>query len=337
MIFDKNWFKKHQSKLLWLLNKPVVKYWFRYCLRIRKYDCSQKITEITPNSISWGDRYFKKNGEWYLERTTDFRTHNKYSKRLLHAFYPIWWVFHQWDMMVNFFKLPKLNLGFDTLTVYPDAGDPGATTVDGDVWNWGYDAIWSTHRSATGNSLGDGTTFTKIRTVLGGSSGTNYWGIGRIITLFNTSSLGTQSIINSAILSLFGSSKSNPLGLATPQALAVVASNPASNTTLVGSDYATLGSVRFATDISYNNWSTVGYNDFTLNANGLAAINKTGISKFGFRSDYDLDNVAPTPNSANTNDTVAYSADQAGTTQDPKLVVTYTISTTKAAFLLNFI
>ena len=65
------------------------------------------------------------------------------------------------------------------------------------------------------------------------------------------------------------------------------------------------------------------YNTFSLNGDGIAAISKTGISKFGFRSDYDLDNVAPTPNSDNVNNTVAYTADQTGVTQDPKLVVTY--------------
>ena len=104
---------------------------------------------------------------------------------------------------------------------------------------------------------------------------------------------------------------------------AVVSSNPATNTDLVNGDYATFGETRFATDITYANFSIGAYNTFSLNGDGIAAISKTGISKFGFRSDYDLDNVVPTPNSAKTNYTTAYTADQIGVTQDPKLVVTY--------------
>ena len=35
LAFDQKWFEKHQEKLLWLLNAPLIKYWFRWVLRIR--------------------------------------------------------------------------------------------------------------------------------------------------------------------------------------------------------------------------------------------------------------------------------------------------------------
>ena len=112
-LFDKNWFQKKQRILLWLLNTPLIKIVFRWIMRIHKYDCPLKIkiTEITPNSFSWGDRYFKKKGKWYLERTTDFRTHNKYSKRLFYTFYLVWYLFHILDWIILDRELfPALNM-----------------------------------------------------------------------------------------------------------------------------------------------------------------------------------------------------------------------------------
>ena len=54
-VFDEQWFVKHQQILLWFLNAAFIKIWFRWCLRIRKCDCSRKtrITQIGPNRFSW--------------------------------------------------------------------------------------------------------------------------------------------------------------------------------------------------------------------------------------------------------------------------------------------
>jgi hypothetical protein len=35
-VFSRDWFRKHQGKLLWLCNSPVTRDWFRWLLRIHK-------------------------------------------------------------------------------------------------------------------------------------------------------------------------------------------------------------------------------------------------------------------------------------------------------------
>ena len=326
-MFDKFWFKKHQKKLLWLLNNSITKRWFRYCLRIRKYDCSQKITEITPNSISWGDRYFENKGKWYLERTTDFRTHNKYSKRLFHVFYPIWYSFHIWDIIVNFLKLPKLNLGFDTLTVYPDPGDPGTTTVDGAVRSDRTITVnWATLRGSANAVL---TTdldniFIRIYNSTGASNG---WRDGwRAFFGFDTSSLPDTATVTAATISISGDGIAENNGFTS--SIVCVASTQASNTTLTTSDWASYGATEFITRVGFASWNENAYNDFSLNASGIGNISKTGVSKFTFLESHDFDNSEPALAIADSIIS-CYFADQTGTTQDPKLVVTYSMTVKK--------
>ena len=322
-MFNNNWFKKHQSKLLWLLNNPITKKWFRYCLRIRKYDCSQKITEITPNSISWGDRYFKKKGKWYLERTTDFRTHNKYSKRLLYTFYPIWYLFHCWDILIaNNFK-PAWNLGFDTLTQYPDPAT-GATTVD---------CLIGIEGTGTWAGARDGTTATLVQnsvspTALATTSfvGSLYYCF-RGIFIFNTSSIGSAAIISAATFSVVGTAlQSN----ANTVSIGLVGCTPASDNIIVAADFdnTTLNSpTEFITRLAAASFDVGGtnYTDMALNANGIAAIAKTANTKLMTRNNRDIDNSAPT----GENQLQVNYADTAGTTQDPKLVVTYSMTVKK--------
>ena len=105
--------------------------------------------------------------------------------------------------------------------------------------------------------------------------------------------------------------------------------NPASNTAIVAGDHDVTKwtMIRQTTGVSQASWSTTNYNDFPLIAAGLANISKTGISKFGTVSNYDLDNTAPTC-IANQNDTLDYkTADTALTTSDPKLTVTFSVGT----------
>ena len=79
--------------------------------------------------------------------------------------------------------------------------------------------------------------------------------------------------------------------------------------------------MHFATDITMAAWSTTGFNDYALNANGIANINLSGISKFGHRLVSDTDNAAPTWSTGS--DTRPHGNFAEGADK-PKLVVTYT-------------
>ena len=107
----------------------------------------------------------------------------------------------------------------------------------------------------------------------------------------------------------------------------IYSATPASNTALVAADYSTGGTTAYATALTYASITTSAYNDFTLNATGLGAIDKTGITKFcGRNANYDVAGVAPANHDQNRTSrrVIVSTADAAGTGQDPKLVVTHT-------------
>jgi hypothetical protein len=322
MIFDIHWFKKHQKKILFLANFPIVKIWFRYVLRIRRCDLplNIKITEIMPNSFSWGDRIIIENGKRKLRWTTDFRTHEKFGKRLYFGFRYLWMICHSWDIIVNYLGLRKLDLGFAEATFYPAAG--ANSPVDGHVVRSSVGESFANIVDGAGTSASatsTGTSFAKITRAGAGS----FTEMRRGIYLFDTSSLDDSATINSAIFSIYGTGKGNAAG--SPD-LGVVSSNPTSNDDVVAGDYikSKFGNTDFATRITYASYSTTGYNAFSLNASGLAAISLTGITKFGARLSWDIDESDGTTADGDSTFVGSF-ADFAGTSQDPKLVVDYTV------------
>jgi hypothetical protein len=145
--------------------------------------------------------------------------------------------------------------------------------------------------------------------------------LARVLILFDTSSIGSSSIISSATLSIKIESKTGETD-ANAGTSYIVSSNPATNTNVVVGDYSTLGSTNFGS-IAYSSLTATVYADHTLNSSGISQISKTAISKFGVRIGADFSNITPT--GANRFD--FWSAENAGTSDDPKLVVTYTAPT----------
>ena len=322
-LFGETWFEKHQRGLLWLLNFPMIRSWFRWCLKIHRCDCRTRITQIGPNRFSWGDELFRENGRWHLRRTTDFRTHPKFAKRLYYAFRPLWWTLHAWDWFIADRIVPALSWGFDSLTAYPQAGSGGANvTWDGWIGRLGYDEIFTTMNTAAGTHVG--TTDATVYLYVQASSTTNQFTQNRkLIETFDTSSLGSTATISAATLSLnTGGTTTTDLGT-TP--IHIAGATPASNNTLVIGDYLQCGSTSFSSIA----WASivVGYNDFALNAAGIANINKTEVSRFSTQLEWQINNsFTGTWASGLGTYYTFYMADQTDTIQDPKLVVTYTVS-----------
>src|SRR5690606_32562675 len=153
-------------------------------------------------------------------------------------------------------------------------------------------------------------------------SGTNnqYSENYRFLMGFDTSSIGATSTITSATLSFRAFDKTNALGEPTTY---VVSATPASNTALANSDYSQVGSTSFGT-LTYASASTAGYNDITLDSNGIANISKTGVSKFALRNQYDfLNSTAPSWFANLYAGLRVYTDDQFDTANDPKLTVIY--------------
>ena len=321
-MINREFFRKHQKKLVWFANAPLIKRWFRWVLRIRKSDCGldDRIVAILPNA------YFVDLGK--SKYRADFRTHNKFAKRIYYAFEPMWWLIHAWDIIFANRFFPQLNFDFDTLTVYPDP-DPETTTVDGHLQSPYGDDTWATrHDASVGNAVYPSTTSDRAMLIETSETAANVWQISRSMYLFDTSSLGATATISATVLSLYGNAKTDGATTISPD-IDIYTSTPATNTNLITDDFDQFGTTsQTGSPITYANWSTTGYNAFTFNATGRGNVSKTGVSKFGARNaNYDAANINPGTTTDVLHEMSCYFADASGTTTDPKLVVTYTTIT----------
>lgn len=215
------------------------------------------------------------------------------------------------------------SIGRTTLVVYPAAGSGGAT-CDGQVSRDPASETFATIRAGAGTTADN--ISAQVICGLNASTTSNQFTLNqRIMLVFDTSPIGASGVISSATLSPYsGTSKTN--GLGSPD-FHVVSASPASPGTLVAADYAiaNFGSTSFAS-ISYASYTINTYNDMALNASGISNVSKTGVSKFGFIHSWDLNNsFTGTWVNSEVSRVLMKNADQAGTTEDPKLTVEYSL------------
>jgi hypothetical protein len=215
---------------------------------------------------------------------------------------------------------------FTTSTFYPDP-HPESTSVDGVVdaasYGTGSGVTWTTLVGDAGGSASDSAVAMSFFYTLSDNVSNRFRNLSRAIFLFDTSALPDGDVIDSATISNYGRYKQDTLS-ASPT-LNIYSSNPASNTALVAGDFDSLGTTAFSDSaIAYGDWTNTGYNDFVLNASGLAAISKTGVSKYGGRNaNYDVADSAPSWSSVKESQVDSETADSSGTSKDPKLVVVH--------------
>jgi hypothetical protein len=221
---------------------------------------------------------------------------------------------------------PLPGLSYLTSTFYPDP-HPETTTVDGLTFNYtgGGGVSWATIYGSAQGSGGAADNITSGNNQISGAGTTDTWNnVQRSFELFDTSALGDTDTIDAATCSIFGNTTKSNTGANTP-GINVYSSNPASNTVLVLNDHFTCGTTAYSTAIAYASWSTSAYNAYVFNATGLAAISKTGITKLSnYESTYDAANSPPAWVSGGDIIMSQKYADQTGTSEDPKLVVTHT-------------
>jgi hypothetical protein len=230
------------------------------------------------------------------------------------------------DMKVANRFAPTLNLGFDTLTAYPQAGSGGAnTTCDSYIYNVGSNATWATlHDAASGTSAVPSRTWIDVYIIMDTFSD-RFSKIGRSIITIDTSSLTSDVTISSSVLSLYGTAKNDQPGIS--PTIDVYGSTPAANNNIVTADFDQIGATSYTgSPITYSSWSVTGYNNFTFNATGNSNVSKTGITRLGIReAKYDAANSAPTWTSGLSTNFECASADDTSGDKDPKLVVTYSM------------
>jgi hypothetical protein len=192
-------------------------------------------------------------------------------------------------------------------------------TLDGQVGRENVNESWSAKRSAAGNVSAYGGTAWAIR-MASSSDASNRWRTFRpAMCLFDTSSIGSGTII-SATFQVALNNKTDSFS----DSMSLVNATPASNSALANADWADFGTTKQASDKTIASFSVDGsYNTMELNATGLAAINKTGITKYGFTFTSLVDNSEPTWASDQTG---VLSVQAALGTNPPQLVVTHTQS-----------
>lgn len=218
---------------------------------------------------------------------------------------------------------------FATVSTYYPNPDVETTSVDGAINSLsagnllGSDA-WTNARAGATLSATDNTTNDEVRAslIIVPRTGNYNGNIGRTFLLFDTSSLTTAATISSVTLSIYVITVTN-VNPGSGDALSVITTTPASNTAIVTGDWGNVGTTLQATGVSLSTLTASAYNGITLNSTGLGNVSKTSITKFGFRIAEDISNTQPVDGSINS--VVYASADTTGTSQDPKLDVTYTV------------
>lgn len=211
-------------------------------------------------------------------------------------------------------------IGQSTLIVFPNAGT-GTAPVDGMTDRSGVDQTFSAIRGGAGVAANTSDA-TDVFARLNASATTDQFErLVRCIVGFPTAALGADKSITGVTFSLWGVTLGT--GLGTPE-LCVVSATPASESAIVAGDYATAvyGSTEFIT--RRTTWNIGSYNDMTGNANFRNYINKSGNTILGTRIGWDVDaSFTGTWSSLANSRMAASTADEAGTTQDPKLTIDY--------------
>lgn len=209
-----------------------------------------------------------------------------------------------------------------TLTVYP--------SLDGVVYHQLADLPWAALRDGAGTNADDSGANPSAPEIMSDGAQDEWFRLMRLILLFDTSALPDDATITGATLSIYGTGKADAGGWA--PSMGIYSSLPASDNELVPGDYDSLGTTLLSSVIAYADFNTSGYNVFTLNATGLAAISKTGISKFGAREvTYDAGDSPPAWGADEEFYFWVYMSEQ-GTVYRPKLEITYTVPAVGRSF-----
>lgn len=230
------------------------------------------------------------------------------------------------NIPASFFADTRLPVYTDTeSTFFPDP-DAETNTVDGRVFRNNQDETFNDLRTGAGTGAEPSAPSGVGINIHSTTTTDQFKEIYRSVFLYDTSPLGSDTI-DSSTMDVYVQNHGTDLG---DLNAVIVSSSPASNTDLVAADYniANWGSTDFCTPFAFSTLSNGSYKSVSLNAAGLAAIDGSGITKLGYRTEEDVDNNAPTWSSNVQSFWAQRWADQSGTSTDPKLVVTHSPAAT---------
>jgi hypothetical protein len=214
-----------------------------------------------------------------------------------------------------------------SMTFYPDA-HVETTSVDGYVMHANAAGItWAALQGAVGSAAGSSDASNWFLVQAHGINANRWVDLRRFIYLTDITGLPAGVTVTSSIFSINGFGKTDTGGWLPD--LNIYSSAPASNTNLDAGDFDSLGTTPFcATLVTYNGFNITGYNNFTLNGDGITALNTAyagdKILKLGLRNaNYDVAIIEPAWVASAYWIFKIYNSEQ-GAGFKPKLVVNYT-------------
>ena len=219
-----------------------------------------------------------------------------------------------------------------TVTAFYSDKHPESTSVDGDAECADSNGTWANKRGEDGSAAGDsGVTMGVL--IKCAYADPEWRNIRRPILLFDISSLGGATV-TAVTFGVFANDKDDDF----TDGVAVVSSDPASNDDLVAGDFDSLGTTRYATDITIANITgdDSAYTTWTFNATGVSAVDGAtdGIVKLGMLTTFDLDDNEPTKSNNAQSFVQMHTADESeGTEKRPVLTVTSVVAFTPRAIM----
>ena len=215
-------------------------------------------------------------------------------------------------------------------TIFSSAGDGDlrfqVNTNDAAAWDAVHDATNGSGMDFTATS----TTATTIQAnTWDDGGGDETLQISRSFIPFDTSTLPDNATITAVTLELYVTAKINEDNDGDDW-INIYLSTQASESDLTVEDFDTCGDAidnptKGAADIDIGNINTTAYNTWTFNATGRGWISKTGFTKLCIREGHDAID-SQTANGTQNRITISTS-EEGGTSQDPKITVTYTVPT----------
>lgn len=157
-----------------------------------------------------------------------------------------------------------------------DTFSPDASQEDGIVIRSGVDETFSTILAGAGTASNDSDADAVMR-IEATATTDQYSNMRHMIIMFDTSSIPSGNTITSATVELYVNANTD--GGLDPN-LYITSSDPASDNALVNSDYDTVGTTEYSDLIASPDISATATETWTLNSTGIAAISKTGTTKF---------------------------------------------------------
>lgn len=323
---NKKIFIDRQSDLLLLANTDIGRFLLQ--TKDREFRHGTRIIKLTPSSfhIDTGER-IKVDGKILPVLKATMFTHERIAKILypyltyldilrkdMQKYAPSQDRASLENFLTHYAGIEQKNLPFIMMidaTIFASAGDGSLQAVNG---------TYSTARGAATGANNTGTS--SGSTFFQGQSNSfdgNFY-LTRGFFPFDTSSLEDTRVVQSAAFKLYITSVTDN-GAGDP---GLIQTTQASISSLADADFDNLtlnspteGSAR----PDYGNWSNNAYNAFTMNASGIGWISLVGNTLLGVRNGNDIDNA--TPSSGHQNQADCSFSEASGTTQDPKLEVTY--------------